>query len=94
MILGEDRDEGRGHRSLREELSEKIRNTIGDEERIGGRRGAEKTGEDHIADEAEYAARKRRGADQPGGFGNGMMVIRRLTGKIAHYIGIRHRRGF
>ena len=63
MDLGEERHEGRGEGAFGEEAAEEIGKALGDEEGLGDRPGAERGGDEHVADEAENAARRRRPAD-------------------------------
>ena len=75
VILGEDRDERRRHRALGEQLTEQVRNPVGDKKRIRGRGRAEQTRENHVSDKAEDAAGKRGRADQSGGLCEGAVLV-------------------
>ena len=63
MGAGEERHEGRGEGAFGEEAAEEIGQALGDEEGIGDRPGAERGGDEHVADEAEDAAGRGGAAD-------------------------------
>ena len=56
QIFAEDRNECGGHRAFGEQLPQEAWDPIGDEEGIGGRTGAEQSGEHHVPDETEDPA--------------------------------------
>jgi len=60
--LGEDRDEGRGHGPLGQQLAEQVRDAVGYIEGVGGRGSAEGPGHHHVADIPHDPGGERRSA--------------------------------
>ena len=63
MGLDVKRYEGRGERSFGKEPTEQVGQALGDEISLGDRAGPERRGDEHVADEAEDAARGGGAAD-------------------------------
>ena len=65
VVFGEDGNKRGGHRALGKELTEQIRDPIGDKKRIGRRSRPKESCDDHVADKPEDTAGKGRDADHP-----------------------------
>ena len=87
LIFGEDRNEGRRHGPFREQFTQQVGNTIGDEEGIGRRRRAKEPRQHHVADEAEDAAGEGGHADQAGRFDHRASLILRIRGRWETAVG-------
>ena len=67
-VARENRYEGGAHRAFAHQTTEKIGDTVGQDERVGDMRGAEKQGVALVPDISENAAKDRNERDDRGGF--------------------------
>ena len=68
MIFGEHRNKRGGHGALRKELTEQIRDTIGDKKCIRSGSRTKESCDNHVSDKPKDAAGKRGDPDDAGRF--------------------------
>ena len=99
-VIGEHGDEGRRKCPFGEEVAEEVGDPEGGDERVRGEPGAEKVGEDLLADEAEQPGNESRGADEgrgPGDFFPGVgqaAAVAWVRGKVSGCHGAYGERGY